>query len=433
MPAQRPRMEDHVRATNHRPRRVVITGIGVVTPVGTGAERFWEALLAGRSGIGPIQGFDASRHPVRIAGEVADFDASDWVERRDVKRLDRFCHFAVAAARMAVSDARFEARDPERVGTVFGAGIGGVRVAEENIVAHHEGGPQRVSPFFVPSVIPNMAAAQVGMWLGFGGPSTCPVTACASSADAVGWGFRLVRGGYADACLVGGAEACVRPSIIAGFANMRALSRRNDDPAGASRPFERSRDGFALAEGAGALLLEPLDDARSRDAGIYAELCGYGQASDAYHETAPDPRASGPARAIAAALDEAGIDASEVDYLNAHGTSTRLADETETRAIHRALAGRAREVAVSSTKSMTGHTLGAAGAVESAVCALALRTGWVPPTINYDEPDPDCDLDYVPNRARRVDPDVALSNSMGFGGHNVCLAFRRMQLSRPIL
>jgi 3-oxoacyl-[acyl-carrier-protein] synthase II len=406
--------------------RVAVTGLGVIAPMATGTELFWEALRQGRSGIRSIESFDASDHSVRIAGEVHDFEPRDWLDVKEVKRLDRFCHFAIAAAAMAVQDARFEARDPERVGTVFGSGVGGVTLIGENIIAEHERGPRRVSPFFVPGSIPNMATCHVSMRLGFGGPSTCTVTACASSADAVGWGFRLVRDGYADACVVGGAEAPLHPAVIAGFANMRALSTRNDDPEGASRPFEATRDGFALSEGAGALMLEPLEAAVARGAPVYAELCGFGQAGDAYHETAPDPLAKGPARAIASALEDAGLDPADVGYVNAHATSTRLADEIESKAIHRVFGDHARSLAVSSTKSMTGHMLGAAGAVESAVCALVLRDGWLPPTINYEQPDEACDLDCVPNEARRAAPDAVLSNSMGFGGHNACLAFRRV-------
>ncbi|HEX8074697.1 MAG TPA: beta-ketoacyl-ACP synthase II [Thermoleophilaceae bacterium] len=407
-------------------RRVAVTGIGVVTPVAIGAEPFWEGLLEGRSGITPIDVFDASSHPVRIAGQVRDFEPRDWVDVKDAKRLDRFCHLAVAAAVMAVEDARFAPRRPDRVGTIFGSGVGGVKVAGDNIIAEHERGPRRVVPFFIPGSIPNMATCQVSMRLGFSGPSTCTVTACASSADAVGWGFRLVRDGYADACMVGGTEAPVHPAVIAGFANMRALSTRNHDPGGASRPFEADRDGFVLSEGAGALLLESLDGARERGASVYAELCGFGQAGDAYHETAPDPAAGGPARAIASALEDAGLEPADVGYVNAHATSTRMADEVETKAMHRVFGERARELPISSTKSMTGHMLGAAGAVESAVCALALRHGWLPPTINYARPDAACDLDYVPNEPRRAAPRAVLSNSMGFGGHNACLAFRAL-------
>ena len=404
-------------------RRVAITGVGVVSPLGTGAKAFWSGLLAGRSGIGPIRGFDTSRHQVHFAGEVRDFDPRDWVAAKEAKRLDRFCHFALAAADMAVTDARFTAPDPQRVATVFASGIGGTQTMEEGVDALRSAGPDGVSSMLVPAAIPNMAAGQIALHFGFGGPNICPVTACASSADAVGWAFRLVRDGYADACLAGGAEASVREPMLAGFANLRALSKRNTAPEEASRPFDGDRDGFVLAEGAAALMLEPLDVALARGARVYAEIRGYGQSCDAYHSTAPDPVGGGPARAIRSALDDAGLDPEDVDYLNAHGTSTRLMDAIETKAVKRALGPHAHRVAISSTKSMTGHMMGATGAAEAIACAMAIHTGHVPPTINQHVPDPECDLDYVPNAARAAAVDVALSNSMGFGGHNVCLAF----------
>jgi 3-oxoacyl-[acyl-carrier-protein] synthase II len=405
--------------------RVAVTGVGVVSPVGVGAPAFWDALLAGRSGIAPITAFDASRLPVRIAGEVREFDAAAWVGAKAARRLDRFCHFGLAAADMAIGDARFAPGDPERVGTVFSSGFGGARMIERAALKYRDAGPQAVPALFVPASIVNMAAGQIAERHGFGGPNTCPVTACASSADAVGWGFRLVRDGYADACLVGGAEACVEGAIIAGFANIGALSTRNDDPAAASRPFDADRDGFVMGEGAAALMLEPLDEARARGARVYAELCGYGQSCDAYHATAPQPDGAGVARAIRAALHEAAIAPESVDYVNAHGTSTPLLDPIETRALKRGLGDAAAGVAVSSTKSMTGHLLGAAGALEAVACALAVHTGRMPPTINLATPDPQCDLDYVPNVSRAAVVDVALSNSMGFGGHNVSLVMRR--------
>jgi 3-oxoacyl-[acyl-carrier-protein] synthase II len=405
-------------------RRVAITGVGAITPIATGVEGAWDGILAGRSGIDEIQGFDTAGHRVRIAGEVLDFDAADWLDAKDVRRLDRFCHFALVTAGMAIGDAGFVAERPERVATVYSSGIGGVRTIEDAFEVYSARGPQRAPATLVPASIPNMAAGQIAMRNNFGGPSTCPVTACASSADAVGWGYRLVRDGYADACLAGGSEACVRAGIVASFANLRALSTRNDDPAAASRPFDAERDGFALSEGAGALMLEPLDTARARGAAIYAEVCGYGQSSDAYHETAPAPDGTGAARAITAALEEADVRADEVDYVNAHGTSTPLLDKTETKALKLALGESARAAAISSTKSMTGHLLGAAGAVETIFSALALRDQIAPPTINLETHDPECDLDYVPAAARRGRYDVALSNSMGFGGHNVCLVLR---------
>ena len=406
-------------------RRVAVTGLGGVTPVGAGKDEIWANLLAGRSGIRAIDAYETDGHRVRIAGQVRDFDPADYLSMKIVKRLDRFAHFALAASGMAVEDARFEPERRERVGTVMATGIGGAATAERGFHEMVAKGPNRISPLFVPATIPNMAAGAVAMQHGFGGPNTCPVTACAASADAVGTGFRMVRDGYADACLVGGAEAAIRPGVIGGFANIRALSERNDEPEAASRPFDESRDGFVLSEGAAALMLEPLDAALERGATVYAEIAGYGQSADAFHETAPDPDGAAPARAITAALEDAGERPEDVDYVNAHATSTPKADVMETKALKLALGERARDIPISSTKSMTGHMLGAAGAIESIAAALSLKEGRVPPTINYSEPDPECDLDYVPNEAREADLDVALSNSMGFGGHNVCLVFRR--------
>jgi 3-oxoacyl-[acyl-carrier-protein] synthase II len=404
----------------------MVTGIGVVSPVGSG-DRFWPALLAGESGIGPITAFDTAGHTVRIAGEVRDLELSDWLEVKDIKRLDRFTHLALAAAAMAVEDARFTPADPDRVGVFWGTAIGGAETMRQGSVAEYSGGPRRVPPKLVPCAIPNSAAAHIALRYGFRGPSLCTVTACASSADAVGLGARLVRDGYADACLVGGSEAVVCPPVMAGFAKLGALSRRNDTPESASRPFDISRDGFVLSEGAGALLLEAEQTATARGARIYAEVAGYGQSTDAYHETAPEPGGLSAARAITAALADAEITVGQIGYVNAHGTSTKLSDVAETAALRAALGEYAEQVAVSSTKSMTGHLLGAAGAVEAVATVLALNGGVVPPTINLEQPDPDCDLDYVPGAARKIEFDAALSMSMGFGGHNVCLAFRRDQ------
>jgi 3-oxoacyl-[acyl-carrier-protein] synthase II len=402
-------------------RRVAITGIGAVTPVGVGVEATWEALVAGRSGIGPIDAFDASAHRVRIAGQVRDFEPARWLSPSELHRCDRAGQLALAASALAVEDAAFEAADPARVATVVGTGIGGASTIVAGVQADDERGPQFVSPHFVPGAIANMSAGLVAMRFGYGGPSVCPVSACSSSADAVGWGYRLVRDGYADACLAGGTEACVTSVVIAGFASMFAMSRRNDEPERASRPFDADRDGFVLSEGAVVLVLEPLDAARARGAHVYAEVCGYGQASDAFHVTAPHPEGLGLERAIRAALDEAALEPEEVGYVNAHGTSTRPSDPIETRVLRTVLGG---GVPVSSTKSMTGHLLGAAGALEAAATALALDRGVLPPTINLETPDPACDLDYVPGRARRSRAGAALSTSMGFGGHNVCLALR---------
>jgi 3-oxoacyl-[acyl-carrier-protein] synthase II len=406
-------------------RRVVVTGIGVVSPVGSG-KAFWPALIAGQSGVGTITGFDATDHPVRIAGEVRDVDLREWLEVKDIARLDRACHFALVAAEMAIRDAALDHPDPDRVGVVFGTAIGGAETMRQGVIAEHDRGPRYVSPLFVVTGIPNMATALVSVRFGFRGPSVTPVTACSSGADAIGWGARLVRDGYADACLVGGSEAAVCPPILASFAKLRALSRRNEEAAAAARPFDADRDGFVIAEGAAALLLESEEAARRRGAPIYAEVAGYGQSSDGYHETAPDPSGSGAARAIEAALADAGTAPAQIGYVNAHGTGTRLSDAAETAALKRAFGAHAYRLAVSSTKSMTGHMLGAAGAVEAAATALALRDGVLPPTINLTRADPDCDLDYVPGTAREYRARAAISLSMGFGGHNSCLAFREV-------
>jgi 3-oxoacyl-[acyl-carrier-protein] synthase II len=404
--------------------RVVVTGIGLVTPLGLGSKAVWDALLDGVTGTRPIGAFDASRLDVRIAAEVQDFDPLDWFTRREVRRADRFCHFAVAAAEMALDGADL----PERtsVATVVGSAIGGAAAIIEG-VRTDERRPAMVSPFFVPSSIVNMAAGTIARRFGFGGPSTAPSTACASGADAIGHAFRLVRDGYARAAVAGGAEACVVSPIIAGFGNMRALSRRNDDPSAASRPFDVDRDGFVLGEGAGLVLLETAEAAEARGAHVFAEIVGCGQTNDAYGETAPDPTGEPAARAMLAALAEARLDPSTVDYVNAHGTSTPLSDVSETRAIRRAFGAHAERLAVSSTKSMTGHLLGAAGGVEAGVCALAIDRGRVPPTVNLDTPDPACDLDYVANTARTAEVKVAVSNSFAFGGHNTSLVLRRYE------
>jgi 3-oxoacyl-[acyl-carrier-protein] synthase II len=404
--------------------RVVVTGIGAVTPIGTGVETFWTRLLAGVSGVGPIQAFDASRLRVRIAAEIQDFDPTDWMPRKEAKRLDRFCHFSLAAADLAMADAKLAGIDRTTAATLVGTAIGGAATMIEGVHVDLDR-PQAVSPFFVPNSIANMASATIARRHEFGGPSGSPVTACASSADAIGQGYRLVRDGYAAACLAGGSEACIASCLVAGFANLRALSVRNDEPQLTPRPFDAGRDGFVMAEGAGILLLEPAETACSRGARIYAEVCGYGQANDVFHVTAPDPEGEGAARAMRAALRESGLDATRVDYVNAHGTGTRLSDAAETAALKLAFGDHSRRLAVSSTKSMTGHMLGAAGAVEAAACVLAIDRGWVPPTINYRVPDPECDLDYVTTAARQRQVDVAMSNSLAFGGHNVSLVFRR--------
>ncbi|MFF0476896.1 beta-ketoacyl-ACP synthase II [Streptomyces sp. NPDC004284] len=404
--------------------RVVVTGIGMVTPLGVGTEAVWTRLLAGTSGVGPIRSFDAERLPVRIAAEVTDFDPTDWLTSKETRRLDRFCHFAIAAAELAVERAGLDGIDRDGAATVIGSAIGGAATMREGVLKDAEA-PRMVSPFFVPSSIVNMGAGTVSQRFGFRGPGGAPVTACASSADAIGQAYRLVRDGYAGAALAGGSEACIASPLVAGFANLRALSRRNDEPQRASRPFTADRDGFVMGEGATMLLLETAESAEARGAHVYAEICGYGQTSDAYHVTAPDPTGESAARAMLAALREADLKPDEIDHVNAHGTSTPFSDAAETKAIKSAFGAHSGNLAVSSTKSMTGHLLGAAGATETAFCALAIDRGVIPPTINQDAADPECDLDYVPNTARPYEVRAALSNSFAFGGQNVSLALRR--------
>jgi 3-oxoacyl-[acyl-carrier-protein] synthase II len=405
-------------------RRVVVTGIGPVSPVGVGLEPFWSALTQGRGGITHIQNFDPSGLPVQIAGEVHHFDPTDWMDRKEAKRADRVAHFAVAAARLAWQNAGEPQVDPARTAVLFSTGIGGL----SSLLTQHkiflEKGPDRVSPFMVPQLMPNAAAGHVAMAFGFTGPNLCITTACAAGGHAVGEGARWIRDGMADVCIAGGTEASVLPLTLSAFSQMQALTR-NPDPTTASRPFDRERDGFILSEGACALVLEAAERATARGATIYAEIVGYGATADAYHITAPEPEGLGAMGAIAACLEDAGEPPDAVDYVNAHGTSTPLNDAAETRAIKKALGDHAQRVAVSSTKSMTGHMLGAAGAVEASVISLAISRGVIPPTINYRTPDEECDLDYVPNEARRARVRFAISNSFGFGGQNAVVAARR--------
>jgi 3-oxoacyl-[acyl-carrier-protein] synthase II len=409
------------------PQRVVVTGLGAVSPLGCGVEANWQALLAGRSGIGPITAFDAAEFPVRIAGEVRDFAPSDFFEKKDLKKVDRFTQFAVAAAQMAVDDARLTvtADTAPRIGVVVGVGMGGIATIEESMRAFYDGGLKRLSPFFIPRLIANMAPGQIAIRFGCTGVNYTPTSACASGGQAVGEAFRLVRYGEQDVVITGGTEAAVTPLGVGGFAVMRAMSTRNDEPQRASRPFDKNRDGFVIGEGAGILIVESLERAQARGAHIYCELVGYGANGDAYHMTSPAPEGRGAAECMRLALLSGDIDPLEVDYINAHGTSTPYNDLNETQAIKTVFGEHAARVAVSSTKSMTGHLLGGAGGIEAVYTALTFEHGWVPPTINYEEPDPGCDLDYVPNTARRLRPRVALSNSFGFGGANACVAFRR--------
>jgi 3-oxoacyl-[acyl-carrier-protein] synthase II len=406
--------------------RVVVTGFGPVTPVGVGVDGFWERLTAGRSGIDRIRRFDPSALPVQIAGEVREYSPEEWMTPKEVKRTDRAVHFAVGAAKLAWTDAGEPPVDRARTGVMFSTGIGGLDSLLKQHLVLLEKGPDRVSPFMVPMLMPNAAAGHVAMAFGFTGPNACITTACAAGSHAVGEAFRLIKYGLADVCIAGGTEASILPLTVAGFAQMQALTR-NPDPAIASRPFDKNRDGFVLSEGAGALVLEEAGRAVARGARIYAEVCGYGASADAHHITAPEPEGLGAIQALQAALEEARESPDSVGYINAHGTSTPLNDVAETRAIKKALGDHAYRVAVSSTKSMTGHMLGAAGAVEAGVAAMAIHTGVMPATINYETPDEDCDLDYVPNQAREGEVRVALSNAFGFGGHNAVVALRRFE------
>jgi 3-oxoacyl-[acyl-carrier-protein] synthase II len=407
-------------------RRVVVTGLGVISPIGNDVDTFWRRLVAGESGVGEITRFDTTGYRVRIAAEIKDFNAEDFIDKRKVRRLDLFSRYAVASAKMAAADAGFDpASEAERTGAVMASGVGGLQTlhVETDKLLHQ--GPDRTNPLLVPMMIPNMGAAHVSLELGTKGPLSATSTACAAASDAIGYAARLIRDGAADAMFAGGSEAPISPVGVSGFAAARALSTANDDPKGASKPFDVKRDGFVIGEGAGCLLLEERVHAESRGAHIYAELGGTGMSSDAFHMTLPDETGESQARAILAALEEAGLDPSEVDYINAHGTSTGPGDIAETRAIKRALGKHAYEIAVSSNKSMIGHCLGAAGAIEAVATVLTIVNSYMPPTINLTDPDPECDLDYVPLQARFGRVDVAASNSFGFGGHNVALVFSR--------
>jgi 3-oxoacyl-[acyl-carrier-protein] synthase II len=408
-------------------RRVVITGIGLVSPVGNDTPTTWKAMQEGRSGVGPITYFDASDQDSRIAAEVRDFDPTQYIDRKEVRRNDRFVHYAVAASKQALADAEFTVTDEvaDDVGVIIGSGIGGLSTCHDQFKVLFDRGPDRVSPFFITMFIVDIAAGFVSMQIGARGPNFATVSACATSANAVGEASEMIRRGDAIAMLAGGSECGVTPMGMASFASMHALSRRNDDPEHASRPFDATRDGFVMGEGSGVLLLEDEEHARKRGARIYAEIVGYASTADAYHITEPAPQGEGLARAIKRALAKAQLAPEDVDYVNAHGTGTLYNDRNETAALKTVFGDHARKLAVSSTKSMIGHTLGAAGGIETAVTALTLHSGVITPTINYAHPDPDCDLDYVPNEAREAKVNVAISNSMGFGGHNAVVALRR--------
>ena len=408
--------------------RVVVTGLGAVTPIGNTVANYLEGLTSGRNGVAAISLFDASAHACRFAAEVKDFDPTGFLEPKESKRWDRFCKFGVVAAKQALADSELciDEGNASRIGVIIGSGVGGLLTMETQAHVLNEKGPGRVSPFTVPMMIPNMATGLAAIALGAKGPSSAVATACAAGSNAIGDAYRLLQLGKADVMVCGGAEAGITPLGVAGFASAKALSFRNDDPTTASRPFDAERDGFVIGEGSGVLVLETLEHAKSRGATIHAEIVGYGMTCDAHHITSPTPGGVGGAEAIRLALREGKLEPNSVDYINAHGTSTPANDSNETTAIKSALGARAHQIPVSSTKSMTGHLLGGSGGIEAVACVLALRHGMVPPTINYANPDPACDLDYVPNTAREQKLGVVLSNSFGFGGHNVCLAFRQM-------
>ena len=409
-------------------RRVVVTGMGIVSPIGNTLAAAWDSIQAGRCGIGPITHFDASAYATRIAGEVRDFDAKSFLPPKDVKKMDTFIHYGLAASFQAMDDAGLEVTEAnaERIGAIVGAGIGGVRGIEDTAIALHEGGPRKVSPFYVPSTIINMLPGQLSILKGIKGPNFSAVSACATANHSIGMAMRMIQYGDADVMVAGGAEHGATPTSVGGFCAMKAMSTRNDEPLRASRPWDKDRDGFVLGEGAGILILEEYEHAKARGARIYCELAGFGASSDAFHMTAPSENGEGPARCMRMALKDAGVNADQVGYLNAHGTSTPLGDLAETLAVKRAFGDHAYETMVSSTKSMTGHLLGAAGGVEAIFTVMALHTGVIPPTINLDEPGAGCDLDYVPNVARQVSVDVAVSNGFGFGGTNGTLVFRKI-------
>lgn len=412
---------------NSDSKRVVVTGMDAITPIGNSLEDYWAGLVAGRSGTARITHFDPSQHASQIAAEVKGFDPGDFLDKKEVKRMDRFSQFAVIAGQRALKHSGLTITDlnAEQIGTCIGSGIGGLKVLEDQQEIYLTRGPSRCSPFMIPMMIANMAAGLTAIHTGAKGPSTCAVTACAAGSNAIGDAFRLIQHGYAQAMICGGTEAAVTPLSLAGFASARALSTRNDDPTTASRPFDKSRDGFVIGEGCGIIILEELQHALSRGATIYGEIVGYGMTCDAYHMTAPVPGGAGAARCIQLALKDAGVEPDEISYVNAHGTSTGANDPTETQAIKTALGDSAYGVAVSSTKSMTGHLLGGSGGIEAVATCLAITHDIAPPTINLHDPDPDCDLDYVPNQSRAMPIEVAISNSFGFGGHNVTLVFRK--------
>ena len=408
-------------------KRVVVTGLGAVTPVGNDVPTMWDHLLKGVSGVGPITLFDAAQYPSRIAAEVKEFDPTQYQSPKEIRRTERFVRLAIASAKQAQVDATLDLtlEDTFRVGVVIGSGMGGLRLIEDQQTLLLEKGPNKISPFMIPMIITNMAPGHVAINLGVKGPNFCTTSACASGAHGVGEAFRMIQRGETDLMFAGGTENCITPLAIGGFCSLMALSRHNEEPTKASRPFDKNRDGFVMGEGAGIMVLEELEHAKKRGARIYAEMVGYGRTADAYHMTAPDMEGVGAAKAMAMALEEAGVKPAQVSYINAHGTSTELNDKIETLAIKQVFGEAAKKTPISSTKSMMGHLIGGAGAVEAVICCLAVAHDAIPPTINYETPDPDCDLDYVPNTARHLPVDVALSNSLGFGGHNATVVFKK--------
>lgn len=408
-------------------RRIVVTGAGIISPLGTGIEKNWRGIVEGKSGIRRITKFDAANYPVQIAGEVPDFVPEEFIEKKEIKKMDTFIHYAVAASIMAAKDAGLEvtSENAERVGVYIGSGIGGLPAIEHWHTVLKEKGPGRVTPFFIPMVIINLASGQVSIQLGAKGPNSSAVTACATGNNSIGDAFKIIERGDADVMVAGGTESVITPLCVAGFSSMKALSTRNDAPGKASRPFDKDRDGFILGEGAGILVLEEMETAKKRGARIYAEIIGYGMTADAFHITNPAPEGEGAVRCMNMALKSGGVNPQDVDYINAHGTSTPVGDAAETMAIKKVFKEHAKKLAVSSTKSMTGHLLGAAGGIEAVITALSIHHNIMPPTINYETPDPECDLDYVPNKAREKKINVAMSNSFGFGGTNATLVFKK--------
>ncbi len=409
-------------------RRVVVTGLGVISPIGCVKEVFWGNLIKGKNGIGPLTYFDASQYDSRIAGEIKDFAPHPFISNKDLRRMEKFVQFGVTAAKNAIDDSGIDVskEDPYRIGVLVGSGIGSLRIIEEEHKVILEKGPSRVTPFLIPMLIVNMAAGHISIMIGVKGPNLCITTACASGSHAIGEAMRIIQYGDADVMIAGGTESCISTLGIGGFCALKALSTRNDEPERASRPFDKERDGFVMAEGCGIVILEELEHAKKRNAKIYGEIVGYGMTGDAYHMTAPDPEGEGAARCMANALKDANLKPEDVSYINAHGTSTMLNDKIETLAIKKVFGSHAKKVPVSSTKSMLGHQLGAAGAVEFIICCLSIERSIIPPTINYENPDPDCDLDYVPNKARQLKVNTCLSNSLGFGGHNATLCVKKI-------